>query len=308
MGLFRKETKEETAMKKDLWSKDDEKYFFERYSQSGYNKPEYLIEQAYSLYSQNVLNDIFMYDAIIRVLDRYYSDFPEDKTVKAAALYLAGRVYQDRGNTDKMFEFFKKAADTEMEFPEKIVGAGLDYAEQIVKCERDDMFSEAEKYISHYFNDNIESPLLRYHVSAILTAIAERKGDYDKQRYYKGRAETALNEIAAIDKKLRYVKIIKVKNLNESVIDKIRLFMIENEFELVNFNDTLLWQRKRIASFHNVIIETAFDVIVVIASVMVMQTASGPWVELGVEGFTAGTTKRPLKKTIDDFEKTFMGC
>jgi tetratricopeptide (TPR) repeat protein len=304
MGFFRKENKEGAVAKKDLWSKDDEKYFFERYSQSGYNKPEYLFEQAYSLYTQNTPNDI-MYDAVIRVLDRYISDFPDDKTIKAAALYLAGKVYHDRGNIDKMFEFFKKAADAEMEFPERIVGAGLDYAEQAVKCGRNEMFSDAERYIGHYFNDNIESPLLRYRVSAILTAIAEKKGDVDKHRYYKGRAETALNEIANIDKKLRYVKIIKLKNLDRSVIDRIKLFMIENEFELVDFDDTLMWRRKRIASFHNVFVETAFDVIVVIASVMFMQTAAGPWIEMGVDGFTAATTKRPLKKTIDDFERTF---
>jgi len=305
MGLFKKEKIDETAAKKELWTKDDEKYFFERYSQSGSNKPEYLVDQAYSLFAQNALKDIYLYDAVLRILDRYISDFPNDKTVRAPALYLAGRVYQDRGNTDKMFEFFKRAAEAEMENPEKIVGAGLDYAEQVVKCGRTELLDEAERYIGHYFKDKLGSPLLTYHVGAILTAIAEKKGDTEKQRYYKGHADAALNEIASIDKKARYVKIIKVKNLNIALIDEIRLFMIENGFEVVEYNDMFLWQKKGFGCFYNAIIEPAFDVIVVIASLL-MHAGAG-FIETGLEGFVAITSKKPMKKIIDNFEEKFTG-
>ena len=303
MGLFKKNNTDAVPAKKELWSKEDEKYFFERYMQFEHNRPEYLIDQAYNLYVQNALRDISVYDAVLRVLDRYHSDFRDDKTVRAAALYLTGRVYKDRGNIDKMFDFLKRAADAEIEIPDKIVGAGIDYAEQVIKHGRDDLLSEAEKYVSHYYNDKLESPLLIYHVSAILAVIAEKNRDSDKQRYYKKRAETALNEVTSIDKKLRYVKIIKVKDMSQSLMDKIRLFMIENGFELVELNETVLWQKKCFASYHNVIVEPAFDIIAVIASVMYMQTAFGPWIEVGVEGITGSTTKRPLRKTMEAFEK-----
>jgi tetratricopeptide (TPR) repeat protein len=303
MGLFKKNKSDSTTVKQKLWSRDDEKYFFERYSQSGYNKPEYLVDQAYSLYWQNASEDIDVYDAIIRMLETYISDFPDDKTVKAAALYLVGLVYRDRGNTDKMFEFLKKAADTEQEFPDKIVGAGLYYSEQIVKHGKDELLDDVEKYVGHYFNDKFQSPLLIYHVSAILTAVAEKNRDREKQRYYKDRAEAALKDIANVDKELRHVTIIKVKNLNETVKEKISLFMIENGFEVAEYNDALLWQKKGFACLHNIAVETVFDIIVIVAFVILFSGKA--FYEAGLDGLTGSAGKRPLRKIVDNFERTF---
>ena len=88
--MFKKDKSVNTTAKQELWSKGDEKYFYDRYSQSGYDKPEYLINQAYSLYLQNTSKDDKVYDSIIRLLDTYVSDFPDDKTVKALAYYIYG--------------------------------------------------------------------------------------------------------------------------------------------------------------------------------------------------------------------------
>jgi hypothetical protein len=189
-----------------------------------------------------------------------------------------------------------------MAYPEWLGGAGLDYAEHVVKHGMTEQLGEAEKYIGLYYKDNPDTPTRTYHVNTILAAIAESRGDIEKQRYYKKRAEAALNEIANVDKKLRYVKIIKVKDVNEKLRGMIIRFMLDNDFEFVECNGTFLWQKKYMACFHNVILEAVFDTIFVVAS---MLSHMG---ETGLDGFVSIIAKRPLKKIIDDFERTFKDC
>jgi len=71
-----------------------------------------------------------------------------------------------------------------MAYPEWLGGAGLDYAEHVVKHGRTEQFGEAEKYVGLY-KDDLNTPTRTYHVNTILAAIAESNGDTEKQRYYK---------------------------------------------------------------------------------------------------------------------------
>ena len=299
MSLFRKDNSAGTAEKQELWSKDDEKYFFKRYSQPGSDRPDYLTDQANSLYVQNVLKDDKITDSVIRILETYDSDFPNDKIFKATAYYLRGLICRERGDTDRMFEFFKKAADAEIVYPERLAGGGLDYAEHIVKYGRTELYGEAKKYAGLYKIDDPDTPLLTYRISMILLAIAESDRDTERQGHYKKRAEAALNTVAGIDKKLRCVKMIKVKDLNEKVEDRIRLFMLRNGFGIGMHNGIVLLQKKHSSCFHNVIVEPVFDTIFVIAFVLSYMG------ETGLDGFVSIAAKRPLKKIIDDFERTF---
>lgn len=95
------------------------------------------------------------------------------------------------------------------------------------------------------------------------------------------------------------MKIIKVKDVNEKLRDEIIRFMLDNGFEFGECDGVLMWQKKYFSCFHNVILEAVFDTIFVIAS---MSSYMG---ETGLDGFVSIAGKRPLKKIIDDFERTF---
>jgi len=164
-----------TEQKKEIWSKEDEKYFLERYLQAENKQPQYLLSKAFALF---FCNDPSIHDRIVTLLDKYFADFPCDKEGRASALQLMGKIYYSRKDFDKTFEFYKKAAEFEVEYPEVNCGAWLAYAEHIVRFKKTEFFDEAEKYVSANY-DKLDYAEGLYQASAILAVICGGKGDLD---------------------------------------------------------------------------------------------------------------------------------
>ena len=80
------------------WSKEDERYFFERYESTEKKNPDILVKWAFNLYAAR---DFSLHDKVLSYLEKYFSDFPDDTEHRAVALYLAARVHHDRGEFDK---------------------------------------------------------------------------------------------------------------------------------------------------------------------------------------------------------------
>ena len=171
--------------RRTAWTENDEKDFFAHLKRArAYSRPQYLRIQAVTLYRK----DRALYAAAIGLLEKYLSDFPEDKFERTGALQLLGRIYDHQKDSGRAFEYYRKAAEFEIEYPSVNSGAGLDYAEFIVKHEKRDMFEEAEKYAEQaklIFSADI------YRASAVLSIINKAKGDHEKQKYYRERTEQA---------------------------------------------------------------------------------------------------------------------
>ena len=285
--------------KREIWSQEDEKYFFERYQQAENNQPKYLLNKAFSLF---LCNDVSVYDKILMLLDKYFNDFPNDKENRTPSLQLAGKIYFAQKNFDKAFDYYKKAAEFEIEYPDIICGAGLLYAESIVKLGKTELFDEAEKYINIHY-DKLDYAEGLYIASSILALISQKKGNWEKQRYYKERADEVLKDMTAVNKRIRYISINKVNDKNNDLATKIRLFLQENGFTFGTRYDAPVWFKNGPLCQHFIMPYYLFDIVVLTAYITFKDAVTGIEQEMGLNGFIACIGKIPLKKIVNQLEK-----
>jgi len=84
--------------------------------------------------------------------------------------------------------------------------------------------------------------------------------------------------------------------------DNIRLFFSEKGFEIADADGELVWQKRKMLSFHNVIARYAFDVVIIMVFIRLPVGIKG-FTEAGPDGFAAIIEKRPLKKIVGELEK-----
>jgi len=176
--------------RKTTWTAADEKDFAKRYESAKSGKAQYLFVQALSLFEQKneELNKI-----ALKLLKKYFKDFPNDKNERTGALHLAAQIYEGRKKSKKAFEYYKKAAEHEAEFPKLLIGAWLDYAVFIIKHKKKKLYSEAENYIYNQYDKMVFADHI-YKANAVLAAIWKKKRDRKTHRYYKERADSAAKE------------------------------------------------------------------------------------------------------------------
>ena len=174
--------------RKTAWSAEDERDYFEHYSRArNYSKPQYLRIQAVTLYEQK--NKVLFAPAIA-LLTKYFEDFPDDRLERTGSFHLLARIYNEQKEFKKAFDYYKKAAEFEVEFPNRISWGGLEYAEFIVKHNNKKLFGEAEKYVNIYCKKLI-FPVMIYKANAILAIINKANGNNGKAFYYKTIAQDA---------------------------------------------------------------------------------------------------------------------
>jgi len=286
-------------VEQETWSENDEKYFFERYAQMVDPQPQYLLNKAISLYNSNERSP---YDKILRILERYFYDFPDDKDNKVSALLLVGEIYYTQKRFDKSFNCYKEAAEFEIEYPEVNCGAWLSYAEFIVKFEKAELFDEAEKYINMNY-DKLNYPEAMYILNAVLALISGRKGDLEKQRYYRERADDILKGLTGYSKSVRYANTIQVRDVNHDLSARIVEFLQKKGFVIGKRRGSSVWLKKGPMCFHYITTYYLFDVVVTVAYISFKDIASGVEREMGLNGFIACIGKLPLKKIVRQLEK-----
>ena len=175
--------------RKQTWTEQDENDFYAHLarSRSEYHKSQYLRIQAITFYE---LHDEKYYDVILSLLDKYFNDFPNEQFFRCECLHLYGRVFYDREQLDKAFEYYQKAAYQELKHTGVISGAWLDYAQIIIQLEREDYYDEAIKIIQSYYDSRI-FPIEIYRSNAILAVIYNYFGDKEKACDYRKLAREA---------------------------------------------------------------------------------------------------------------------
>jgi len=284
--------------KSEVWSQEDEQFFFERYSQAGNNQPCLLINQAYALFGY--INSS-LYDNVIELLGRYFADFPEDRENRAPALQLMGHIQIKKRLFNQALDSYKKAAEFEIEYPDVNCGAWLNYSSYILEFGKQELYDEAEKYINLYYDKLAQAGSI-YQATAILASIAEARGNKEKQHYYRKCADKTLMDMTAVNNNERYVKIIKTKDTNHDLSERITVFMREKGFELGERNGDSVWFKSSFVCWHYVMSYIFHDIVIIMAYITQVEVVSDAVKERGLDGFIGVLGKWPLKKIIKQLE------
>ena len=182
-GSEKKYKYENDWFRKTTWTKEDEEDFFAHFGRArNYNRPQYLRIQTVTLLGKD------RYEAAKKLIDKYFLDYPDDRFERALMYKSLSEVSTGLKDHDKAFEYLKKAAEFELEFPNVTCDARLDYAVLIVKQRKKDLFEEAEKHVDL---GGMIFPYQLYRAYAVLAIISKAKGDLEKYRYCRECAESA---------------------------------------------------------------------------------------------------------------------
>ena len=222
----------------EVWAENDEQFLFERYLEED-NKPQYLVDEAYNLfYCGRSCPERF--NTALKLLDKYFSDFPDETENKVPALLLSGKIHFSQKEFDKALEFYKKATEAEVEYGDTNFGAWFTYIQFIAKFEKTELFDEAEKYINAYY-DKLEYIESAYTANAVRAFISEKKGDSEKQSYYRKRADDMLKDLVKASRKTRHTNIIKVCDENNDLEATIRGFLYGEGYVFGEKNGVTGW-------------------------------------------------------------------
>jgi len=192
--------------RKKTWDKEDEEDFFTRlkkvkkFKGVDYNRPEYLTIQAFTLFGQNNKK---LDKASKALLEKYFTDFPDNKNERTQCLNLMGRLLNREGDVKGALEYYKKAAEYEIEFPYAQCDAYLEYCEFIIKHNFKKLYPDVERLIKLHGEEgvllpvqNIKTtsltlPIQKYRAYAMLSIIYKAKKDKEEANHYKDLAEEA---------------------------------------------------------------------------------------------------------------------
>jgi len=269
---------------------------------AGKEKEKFLIDRADELFTQNEWFDPSEYDAVMRILERYFFDSPEDTAQRSRALHLKALVCHAQGDTEESFRCFREAAKNDFEHPDMAVGAWEYFAEFTILYGKTELFDEAERYVAAQY-DKLGFTLGSYTASAILAFFAERKGDTEKQKYYLKRGEETLLDVIMNDKKIMYTSIIGKKDLGFGLWNSIRGLMLKRGYRhVIGLDGSVVWQKPNLSAFNELVVYCAFDVVIIKASVWLYNGIKG-YKQKGLVGFLHLIEKQSLKKIIEELEK-----
>jgi len=159
------------------WTQEDEIEFFKRLKRAQkHNRPQYLRIQANCLYetkNRELLHvaESLAYKVLTDCLDSEFINIEIAPTHQ-----LLGKIYEELRKNDQAILHYQKALVQESVYPNSRTDAYLDYAEVIVKTQRTELFSEAEK-ILHEHVEHAHFPVQKYKRCIILAIINKHKGD-----------------------------------------------------------------------------------------------------------------------------------
>jgi tetratricopeptide (TPR) repeat protein len=207
--------------RKTTWTTEEENEFVAILQRARkFNRPQYLIIQASIL---NDTNDNELLIVALKLVEKYFNEYPDDKSEKSSAFQLKGNILYKMGKYDLALENYKNAIDFEKIYPQAQTDVYLDYCELVIQLNKTDLFGNVEKILLKQDkeieqDEDIEFPEDKYVKYAILSIIYKHKNNIKKSNYYKTLAEEAAN---AEDSGFRWHKKLGlVKNRNK-LLDKL---------------------------------------------------------------------------------------
>ena len=197
------------------WTETDETEFFAKLNRARKDgRAQYLKIQAIELvYTEN--RELLKVAEIL--LKKMLAEYPEDNFNRSSALHNLGNIYKKFEDESKAIDYYEKAIDFEIIYPNVQTQAYLDYSELIIKKKVIDKYDELEKMLMAK-QPKLLFPIEKYKVNSILSIINKHNKKEDKAEFYSKLAE---ENATAETSGLRYHKLLGVVTERETWLDKI---------------------------------------------------------------------------------------
>ncbi|MDR1315738.1 MAG: tetratricopeptide repeat protein [Spirochaetales bacterium] len=201
--------------RKTTWTPEEENEFFSKLKRSQkFNRPQYLRIQASTL---NDTNDTELLIVALKLVEKYFNEYPDDKFDRSPAFKLKGDIYYKMGKYDSALENYKNAIDFERIYPQIKTDAYLNYSELVIQLNKTDLFGNVEILLLKRAKE-LDFPKDKYVKNAILSIIYKHKNNMEKSDYYKTLAEEAAN---AENSDFRWHKKSGLVNKRNKLLDKL---------------------------------------------------------------------------------------
>jgi tetratricopeptide (TPR) repeat protein len=176
--------------RKTTWTTEDENEFFLKLKKSQkHNRPQYLRIQASTL---NDTNNSKLLIVALNLLEKYFTDYPDDKFDRSLAFKLNGDIYYKIKKYDIALENYKNAIDFEKSYLQIKTDAYLNYSELVIQLNRTDLFENVETILLEQ-TEKLDFPKNKYIKNAVLSIVYKHKNNEEKANYYKALADEAAN-------------------------------------------------------------------------------------------------------------------
>ena len=201
--------------RKTTWLKEDEEEFFQKLKRAQkFNRPQYLIIQAVTLYRTN---ETKLLEVALALLQKYFDEYPDDKFERSSAYTIVGDIYSIQKNYDLSLENYKNAMDFEKKYPSVKTEAYIHYSELVIQLNKTNLFKDVKNILLKK-SEETDFPVNKYTKNSILSIIYKQENDLQKAEYHKKLAEEAA--IAESSGFRWHKKLGLVKNRNK-LLDKL---------------------------------------------------------------------------------------
>jgi tetratricopeptide (TPR) repeat protein len=201
--------------RKTTWTTEDENEFFAKLKRAQkFNRPQYLIIQASTL---NNSHDNELLIIALKLTEKYFAEYPDDKFNKSSALKLKGDILREMEKYDLALENYKMAMDFEKIYPQIKTDAYLNYSELVIQLNKTALFKNVEKILLKQSKE-LNFPRDKYVKNAILAVIYKQRNNMEKANYYKALAEEAANDE---NSGFRWHKKLGLVNKRNKLLDKL---------------------------------------------------------------------------------------
>jgi tetratricopeptide (TPR) repeat protein len=197
------------------WTKADEEEYFAKLARARKNgRAQYLRIQAAELVATG---EPQILDGAESLIEKLFSDYPEDKFERSVSLTILGDIYKLRKQPDKAAEYYKAAIEFEEIWPNVHTSAYLDFSELVVKLKKQEYYEFVEDLIvKRVDSSGVLFPNVGYKAFSILAIISHYKGDKEMAKKFAALAE---KNVSRETSGLRYHKSLGVVTERDDLLD-----------------------------------------------------------------------------------------
>ncbi|WP_259070145.1 hypothetical protein HDF24_15465 [Mucilaginibacter sp. X4EP1] len=197
------------------WTKADEEFFFMKLRRARKDgRAQYLKVQAIELVETK---DKKLLDVAEGLIDKLFSEYPDDKFNRASALVTLGNIYQLRNDDGKAIDYYKQAIDFEIIYPQVQTQAYMYFSELVIKQRKFEFYDIVEKKLLEKIPQAL-FPIEKYKGYSILSIINIQNGNTIQAAHYEKLAEQNANKKTSA---LRYHKYLGIVKERDSWLDKL---------------------------------------------------------------------------------------
>jgi len=169
--------------RRKTWTKTDEEEYFAKLGRARKDgRAQYLRVQAIELIETKDKNLLTVAETL---LNKILTDYPDNRIEKSQTYNSLGEIYKLREDYGIALAYFQKSLDFELEFPNVITSAYLNFSETVIRAEKTELYDEVEKLLTEKINqDTLKFPIQNYIMYSVMTVISEFKGDKEQAKIY----------------------------------------------------------------------------------------------------------------------------